>query len=457
MGRLGIVVAWVSFAAIACEKPNPAVCCTSTEDCAAHGLSEMRSCAEGELCIRNECELPQSCQSASDCEAPTPLCASDGVCAECLDSSTCGDQVCDEAMHQCRDCTTDDECATGFCSPATNRCAPGTITPRYLPTVCDTSATTPLMVSVGATFDTTVDSACDAIVGQTSQPELCIMRRTRIEVAQAASLRVTGTRGLVLVATDNIDIAGVVDVSADGIERGPGGGQISGGRPAANTDGGGGAGFQTVGGHGGNQVDGGASNAGAMRDPIASAELLAGATSGAYAEGGGGGGLLVIISCTGEIVVSGVIDAGGGGGPGGFKSGSMHFGGGGGGSGGHIVLQGRHVTVTGQMFANGGAGGSGKPDTTDAAVGTPGADGTRSADCAAGGGPRGGGGSGGCSEPPGDGKRWVLVAGTSQPSGGGGGGSAGFLRVFTPTGVTPTLTPTSVSPGFEPTGTVETH
>lgn len=455
--RVVVVVIGILGLVGGCTKRNPAVCCTSATDCAAQGLPEGTSCADGLTCVRNQCEAPVGCEADSDCADPTPLCSTDGICVECIDSSTCGDRVCDTAIHTCRECTSDDECSTGFCSPATNTCAPGTLTPRYLPTICDTPATTELHIT---SDNQSVE--CSEIVPQSAGPSICVVRHTRITVAPSVTWRRTGGAALAVVADDEVTIDGILDVSASGTTSGPGGSFTSSGGNANNTEaaGGGGAGFKTAGGHGGTIVDGGANNGGPPRDAVSASELLAGARSGTdLMHGGGGGGAVTLIACRGHVSVSGMIAANGGGGDGGavLKFQEFGHGGWGGGSGGNVVLQGRRVTVTGQLFANGGGGGGGgKPNTSDTAVGDPGSDGLRAETCAPGGRM---GGDGGCfGKLPKNGTKWRVVMGAqSQPSAGGGGGSVGYLQVYTPEGVAPTLTPSAVSPGFEPPGTIPTH
>lgn len=467
MQRVALLVVLL---AVGCTKRNPAVCCTTAEDCAAKGLPEGTNCADGLRCVQNECEAPQSCQAASDCEPPTPMCAPDGVCGECVDSSTCGDGVCDDVLHACRDCTSDDECATGFCSPATNRCAPGTITPRYLPTICDAPATTAMAISIAAIVDTSTDSECiGGIVDQAGAPDICVLHHSSITIAATGSLRATGTRALALVSDSDIEVAGTIDVSADADASGPGGSVRSGGSAASDGFGGGGAGFKTPGGAGGsNTVDGGAANGGTSRDAVASQVFLGGARSGVTAggvPGGGGGGALIIVSCRGGVVVSGLIDASGGGGEGGQvvspNPSTEPHGGAGGGSGGHVLLQGRRVSVLGQLFANGGGGGSGRPYLSPGETGNAGSDGLRSDSCAPGGFPTkaGAGGDGGCQEAlPGIGEATQTDPIMDQVgSAAGGGGSVGFLRVAVPTGVPPELAPVLVSPLFEQVEALETH
>jgi hypothetical protein len=282
-----------------------------------------------------------------------------------------------------------------------------------------------------------------------------VLRYDTIKVEQNRTYTVTGTRALALVADRTLLVEGVIDISGSAIVNGPGGGlQKSGtGQSAA----GGGAGFRTAGGSGGTQsVDGGAANAGAPgTSPALLSELFGGtqATKGTNGHApGGGGGALTLISCRGEVAVTGTIDAGGGGGRGcsaQLPNPTVYASGGG--SGGTVVLQGMTISVTGQIYANGGGGGGGGE------VGNHGTDGTRSTMRAGGGSPSGinvmsgFGGFGGATQAPANGER------ESGGFPGAGGGSAGYILTYTPQFVFPTLTPFAVSPAFEPNGTVATN
>ena len=443
-----------------CTKRNPIVCCTTSADCAAQGLPAGSMCSDGQLCVQNECTFPTNCQANSDCMEPTPLCTPDGLCGECLDSSTCGDRVCDTETHVCRGCSDDSECATGFCSPVTETCQPGTITPRYLPSICELPATNDLHVVVDTTF---ADPDCNGgIVVQSGGPSICVVRYRMISVAGAVTLAISSSQALALVADESLTIDGILDVSASGTIDGGGGGYLvsGGGASASASSGGGGAGFNSVGGPGGDATTGGAANGGGTFDVVGATVLMGGARS-AGSLAGGGGGAVTLISCRGTVTVNGLIDAGGGGAKGGASNSPGPNGGWGGGAGGNIVLQGRAIDVTGQLYANGGGGGGGKPDTTNSAIGGLGEDGGRSLACASGGiatrGASGGaGGCGGLLPQAGDRYR-VDASSTSAPSGGGGGGSVGFLQTYTPAGIAPNVHPSAVSPDFLPNGTIPTH
>ena len=123
---------------------------------------------------------------------------------------------------------------------------------------------------------------------------------------------------------------------------------------------------------------------------------------------------------------------------------------GGGGAGGTMVLQGKMVSLTGQLFANGGGGGGG------GTFGGQGEDGQRSILPAKGGldgylgASNRSGGNGGTDVAPDTGK-------VSTPGAGGGGGAAGYILIYVPTGVAPVATPVVVSPTIEATGFVATN
>ena len=79
----------------------------------------------------------------------------------------------------------------------------------------DTGAGSDLTVTSGVmALDT--GSGCDAVVTQTSGPAICVRRFATVSIAQGATLRVTGTRALALVATTAFTLDGTIDASADG-------------------------------------------------------------------------------------------------------------------------------------------------------------------------------------------------------------------------------------------------
>lgn len=433
----------------------------------AIGLPVGSTCEDGLRCVNNGCIAPTTCQANSDCEAPTPLCVvAAGGCGECDSAAECGDRVCGDD-HLCRDCAADTECETGFCSPATHTCKGATITPKYLPSACDAPANNDLTFLVDTNLDTSMDAICTGgIVMQTNGPDICVFRHGKISVPSGVTLTITGTRAVAFVADTQLEIAGTVDLGANGDVSGPGGGATSSGGYTSAVKGEGGAGFQTAGGHGGELADGSGANGGPPLDAIASPTFAGGPNAGTRTGHGAGGGAAMFVACSGSITVSGLLDAGGSGGAGGYfdpndGANGTYYGGRGGGAGGQLLFQARSITVSGTVVANGGGGGAGKPNTNTTAVGNAGVAGKRDTTCARGGfgGANGGaGGPGGClGQSPGNGGAFVPTNNMLLSTAGGGGGSVGFLRTAMPAGISPTITAAIVSPAFSANETIETH
>ena len=355
-------------------------------------------------------------------------------------------------------------CGATGCQPCTGAGCEKHIIPKFVPTACSQPASlSELTIGADTMIDTSNPLACSEVVVQTAGPEICVLHYDKIKIEQNRTYTVTGSRALALVADHLLSVEGILDGSASrnaGFPvNGPGGGLVKSGGGGGTA--GGGAGYRTAGGAGAaGTVNGGAANGGAAgASPLLLAELSGGRQPTKAADGtlpGGGGGALVLTSCRGEVSIAGLIDVGGGGGTAYYKESGipmMYYFAAGGGSGGTVILQGQTVTVMGQIFANGGGGGSGGGGV----FGMDGQDGTRSTSAARGGPPNfpdtsGAGGDGGTALPPGVGQKLDSGGG-----GGAGGGSAGFIVVYTPEGVFPTLTPLAVSPGFEPKGTVPTN
>jgi hypothetical protein len=221
-------------------------------------------------------------------------------------------------------------------------------------------------------------------------------------ISRGATLRVTGTVPLVIVA-ETIDIAGTIDVKgADGKDSGGGStpdggagvagggggggggdcgnGRGTGGAPGGITggsdggrggfavgtsnSGGNGGGFGPGGGGGGGGasangsggVNGGAGGLAFGTSNLTSIFTGGGGGGGGGANGGGGGaggGAVALFAAS--VDVSGTIDARGGAG-GGKAGGSCTSGGGGGGGGGMIWIHGDDVSVTGSLLATAGTG-----------------------------------------------------------------------------------------------------
>lgn len=286
-------------------------------------------------------------------------------------------------------------------------------------------------------------------------PSLAVLRVRALTLGAGATLRVTGSRPLLVIAAQQITLAGLLDASAYQQTPGPGGAAPGAGRGAGlagvglrdatqyKSPGGGGGGASTDGGRGGDAVDpvqptvAGAAGGKAYGD--AAITVLEGGSGGgagasepgcASVAGGGGGAVQLFAGEAIHIAMGGGINVGGGGGGGGpncFAAGS------GGGSGGQVFLQSALVDQRGVLAANGGGGGggassSGQPDS----VGKPGQDGLLGMQPAAGGAPGtkdaigGAGGRGGAAgAAP---QAGVITAGENF-NGGGGGGAAGRIHI----------------------------
>ncbi|HJZ88280.1 MAG TPA: hypothetical protein VKN99_24065, partial [Polyangia bacterium] len=195
--------------------------------------------------------------------------------------------------------------------------------------------------------------------GSPSCPELAVIHTQQFVVNAGATVRVTGSRPLVVIASSNVLVDGLLDAGGHLTAPGPGGAAAGAGPGAGgagqsngtNDAGGGGAGFGQVGAAGGDatmpssRARGG--GGGAEYD-APEVNVLQGGSGGGNgspgacspgSEGGAGGGALELFSLTTiQTGVNGAIHVGGGGGSGGADC-SNDGGGGGGGSGGALVLQ----------------------------------------------------------------------------------------------------------------------
>lgn len=281
-----------------------------------------------------------------------------------------------------------------------------------------------------------------------SGPELAVLRVGSLTIASSGTVRAVGHRPLVIVASRNVAILGMLDVSARLGDAGAGGVEPAGeGVSSAPPDditvdpGGGGAGHATAGASGGSVVGvlGGAGGPSYGDDLLT---VLTGGAAGGYgsarecapAPGGAGGGALQIFAAStisvGEL---GAIYAGGGGGGGGLacRNGDAG-GGGGGGSGGAIDLGAEVISIRGTVAAHGGGGGGAGSGGTFA-EGRRGADGENGlADRPA----RGGGEGGAYGTRGGDGGWRLLPAERGQTNfspgnAGGGGGAVGRIVIRT--------------------------
>lgn len=278
-------------------------------------------------------------------------------------------------------------------------------------------------------------------------------------IAEGATLRVEGSRPLIVISTGSIAISGTLDASSywDGIVARTGAGAdpddcpvspptsgltcvqhggSGGGAGAFGGDGGGGGeGGDTRDCEDGINVDGIPGGEGGVALGAAPSVLRGGCAGrdGAQNESGtvdrgraGPGGGAVHLTARGSLVVGGVIQAGGAGGTAGLDNRS---GGGGGGSGGFIGLEAHSIEIqqTGVVAANGGGGGGG----CDNNPATSGESGLADDVAATGGAAQGSGGKGG------DGGYRDSPAGEpgepAERGGGGGGGGVGYIVFHSPT------------------------
>jgi hypothetical protein len=221
-----------------------------------------------------------------------------------------------------------------------------------------------------------------AVRTQPNGPDVVVIPLPAFTVAKGATLKLTGTRPVILAVFGDAIVDGTVDASASGATPGAGGNQSCGtsqggngsGDPSRNdgASGGGGGGFETAGGDGGlantdgccggsamRNVPGG--TGGAARGATGQSPLLggcAGGQAGGCSMPGGAGGGAVQISASSRLSLTGTVRADGG--DGATPCGSSDEGGGtGGGSGGGILLEGATLEVSvGALEANGGSGGT---------------------------------------------------------------------------------------------------
>jgi hypothetical protein len=273
---------------------------------------------------------------------------------------------------------------------------------------------------------------------------LLVIQAQRIEVLAGANVRITGMRGVVFVAKQDLIVHGTLDASAQRTTPGPGGYSSSNGPGAGpdatgasgNETGGAGASFGTRGGNGGNCTaipQNGPASAGiqgsstliSLEGGSGGGNALASAV-GPCGNGGAGGGAIQLSAPTVEI--AGRVAANGGGGDGGRKCSNSQYidasSGSGGGTGGSIYIQAQSLTGTGWLVANGGGGGGGGCVSCNPGTGAPGQDGHDDATAAPGGtSPQTPNSFGGAGATAAGGQ-----SGFSGSNAGGGGGGAG--RIF---------------------------
>jgi hypothetical protein len=251
--------------------------------------------------------------------------------------------------------------------------------------LCWGSGLAPVCLNAPATgvrvLDTALDTdtlgTCTDLIAQPAGPELCVIAATQINVSNTVTA--TGTRPLMLLATDTIQIGGTLDVSSKRTAAKPGAGANfascgagtapTNGTATTGAGGGGGGSFTTPTlGKGGNGGDSRDSAGVVVNNNGVSGSLLgltfvrggcrgqdggdAGAAQGGV--GGAGGGAVYLLAGT-SITVDGNIYASGAG----AAASAARAGGGGGGTGGLIGLEAPMIDVKGIVAANGANGSAG--------------------------------------------------------------------------------------------------
>lgn len=283
------------------------------------------------------------------------------------------------------------------------------------------------------TIDTESSAMCGTYTGIPAA--LCVVAAKDLTIATGSVLEATGSRPLVLLATQALVIDGTVDVSSRrGGRVGPAANSpaCGGGQTPTNKQGGPGGSFGGRGGAGGGGVQSAAVVA-------AVTELRGGCagrqgSGGQQGAGGNSGGALYLMA--GEALsISGNVNASGAGGNGAVDT----AGGGGGGSGGMIVLDAPSISILagGQVFANGGGGGEGAGNSNS---GNPGANPSSALVRAAGGAGGAGAGDGGSGSAGANNSGLAGALGGSS-EGGGGGGGAGVIKVYPAQPLTGTISP----------------
>jgi hypothetical protein len=295
-------------------------------------------------------------------------------------------------------------------------------TPGALLQVCTNTLSTEAR-TINANINT--DSSICTFTLPNGPTVLCVIYGRSLVVQ--GLLRVTGSRPLVLLAVETIDISGTLDASSgriNGLGAGATSGSCSVGVLPSDFAGAAGGSFQGIGGNGGVAQNGARGEPGGAFTPTSvhggcaggAADPASGKPAGTP---GRGGGALYLIAGSRISMGSGArLDVSGAGAGGGGGAGA------GGGSGGLIGLDASMLVIAGELMANGGGGGQGYTGAGAASGGESVAP-TMSAPGGAPAAPNhGGGGSAGTTSTGGDGG-----GGTASTRGGGGGGGAGWIYV----------------------------
>jgi hypothetical protein len=278
-----------------------------------------------------------------------------------------------------------------------------------------------------------IDTDTSLLCNETNDPatRYCVIAGTTLSLARDEVLSAQGSRPLVLLATSQLDLSGLVDAvsyhfgsSRRGAGANPAG--LCDVQVATGASGGAGGSLAGIGGAGAS-VNGVAGGAGPSADPASG--LRGGCPGGAGGNGGGsggsGGGAVALIA--GDLRISGVVKAAGAGGQGGPASQS---GGGGGGAGGMIVLDAASITLIASSVLLVGGGGGGQGGSSAAAGADGGEAGTGTIPGPAGSAVDNAGGAGGLGSTDTMPNGASAIAGASG-GGGGGGGGAGYVRMRT--------------------------
>ncbi len=285
-------------------------------------------------------------------------------------------------------------------------------------------------VTLPGSINTDTDTHCSTAATWVSalQPDACFIVGTSITSAGSATAAV-GTRPLVLVATQTIDLSKSLSVATHRTGAHGAGSDFSGctfsTNPTSGGEGGGAGGtFMTQGGLGA-QGDNGADNGGSAPNPVSAPTVLRGGCPGqkggstGSGNPGSGGGAMLLVAGQSIVLESVQLNASGGAG----THGDHSSGGSGGGSGGMIILYAPAITATGAVLMSNGAGASSGGDSNN--NGNDGMDPAMAMTPAPGGvGAGGSGGSGAILTTSGT----AGTGGNSNQGGGGGGGGVGYIR-----------------------------
>jgi hypothetical protein len=336
---------------------------------------------------------------------------------------------------------------------------PDSCVPGFVNLCGEAAGTMDLVVNGAVKIDTDRDSRC-RVKTQAGGPSICLIALKRLEITGGSVLTFFGTRAAAVMASEEIVIAGSLDVAArrNAPMMEPAAGSLTTctfGRTPEEDQGGGGGGaggtYATQGGVGGegdldDNGPGADDDTGLGGLPGATVTLsllrggcpgqLGGYNSGPRGRGGRSGGAVYLTAPL--IQVTGAVSAAGAAGSGGSAD-IQGGGGGGGGSGGAIVLEGAMVRIeTGAtLLATGGGAGQGGDNDS---LGEDGTDATSALAAAAGGNAANNGGDGG------NGSTTAAGApGTSSNAGaGGGGGGSGYIRLI---GASVTIVDALIVPG----------